>query len=133
MPQPPEYVERMFPEPVDLGIAEPDRAVSSVTHGTRAFLEGSGGDANLWYEGTGAAKDQAVQNITIYPPTRGVQTQGDAWEPVKIGILIDMDLNQLTADWIDPTILAIEDAMNEGVWARSPGPARGGRRPGAAA
>jgi branched-chain amino acid transport system substrate-binding protein len=39
---------------------------------------------------------------------------------VKIGILIDMDLNQLLADWIDPTILAIEDAMNEGIWARSP-------------
>jgi branched-chain amino acid transport system substrate-binding protein len=39
---------------------------------------------------------------------------------VKIGILIDMDLNQLLADWIDPTILAIEDALNEGVWARSP-------------
>ena len=74
MAQEPEYVERMFPEPQDLGIAEPDRAVSSVTHGTRAFLEGTGGDANLWYEGTGAAKDQAVQNITIYPPTRGVQT-----------------------------------------------------------
>ena len=30
-----------------------------------------------------------------------------------------MDLNQLLADWIDPTILAIEDALNEGVWARS--------------
>ena len=31
-----------------------------------------------------------------------------------------MDLGQLLADWIDPTILAIEDALNEGVWARSP-------------
>ena len=116
----PEYAERLFPEPVDLGIAEPDRAVSSVEHGTRAHLEGSGGDATTWYEGTGAASDQAVQNITIYPPTRGVTTQGDAFEPVKIGVLIDMDLNQLLADWIDPTILAIEDALNEGVWARSP-------------
>ena len=73
-----------------------------------------------WYEGGGAATDRAVQNITIYPPTAGVQTQGDPFEPVKIGILIDMDLNQLLADWIDPTILAIEDAMNEGIWARSP-------------
>ena len=26
----PEYVERMFPEPVDLGIAEDDRAVTNV-------------------------------------------------------------------------------------------------------
>ena len=51
-----------------------------------------------------------VQGITVYPPTGGVQTQGDPFEPVKIGILIDMDLNQLLADWIDPTMLALEDA-----------------------
>jgi branched-chain amino acid transport system substrate-binding protein len=29
-----------------------------------------------------------------------------------------MDIGQLLADWIDPTILAIEDAMNEGVYDR---------------
>ncbi len=45
-------------------------------------------------------------------------TQGDPFEPVKIGILVDMDLGQLLADWIDPTILAIEDALNEGVYDR---------------
>ena len=112
----------MFPEPVDLGIApRPIDAVSSVTHGTQSYLEGEGGErGSTWYHGGGAAKDKAVQGITIYPPTRGLQTQGDPFEPVKIGILIDMDLNQLLADWIDPTILAIEDALNEGVWARSP-------------
>ena len=44
------------------------------------------------------------------PPTRGLETQGDPFEPVKIGVLVDMDLGQLLADWIDPTILAIEDA-----------------------
>jgi ABC-type branched-subunit amino acid transport system substrate-binding protein len=111
----------MFPEPVDLGIAEDDRAVSSVTHGTQSYLEGEGGErGSSWYHGGGSAKDKAVQGITIYPPTRGRQTQGDPFEPVKIGILIDMDLNQLLADWIDPTILAIEDALNEGIWARSP-------------
>ena len=117
-----EYAERMFPVPVDLGIAEPDRAVCSVPHGTRAYLEGGGGEADTkhWWQGGGPAHDDAVQGITIYPPTRGLQTQGDPFEPVKIGILIDMDLNQLLADWIDPTILAIEDALNEGVWARSP-------------
>lgn len=120
MPDERHYAERLFPEPVDLGIAEEDRAVASVPHGTRAHLEGAGGDATAWYEGSGAASDQAVQGITIYPPTRGLKTQGDPFEPVKIGILIDMDLNQLLADWIDPTILAIEDALNEGVWARSP-------------
>ena len=116
----PTYAERMFPAPVDLGIAREDRAVASVTHGTRSGLEGQGGDGESWWQGGGSLHDDAVQNITIYPPTRGLVTQGDPFEPVKIGILIDMDLNQLLADWIDPTILAIEDALNEGVWARSP-------------
>ncbi|HKY15316.1 MAG TPA: ABC transporter substrate-binding protein, partial [Microthrixaceae bacterium] len=115
-----EYAERMFPAPVDHGIAEADRAVCSVSHSTRSYLEGSGGEGKLWFEGGGAASDRAVKDITIYPPTGGRQTQGDPFEPVKIGILIDMDLNQLLADWLDPTILAIEDAMNEGVWTRSP-------------
>lgn len=116
----PEYVNRMFPEPVDLGIAEEDRAVTNVAAGTRAHLEGAGGEATQWYEGGGAVGDQAVAGIVTYPPTRGVRTQGDAWEPVKIGILVDMDIGQLLADWIDPTILAIEDAMNEGVYTRGP-------------
>ena len=107
-----EYAQRMFPPPVDLGIAEADRAVSSVSHGTRSSIEGAGGDGESWWQGGGAMHDDAVQGITIYPPTRGLATQGDPFEPVKIGILIDMDLNQLLADWIDPTILAIEDAMN---------------------
>jgi ABC-type branched-subunit amino acid transport system substrate-binding protein len=49
-----------------------------------------------------------------------VQTQGDPFEPVKIGVLVDMDLGQLLADWIDPTILAIEDALNEGAYGRGP-------------
>ena len=31
------YAGRLFPEPVDLGIAQPDRAVSSVAHGTRSI------------------------------------------------------------------------------------------------
>lgn len=115
-----QYVDRMFPEPVDLGIAEDDRAVTSVPFGTQAYIEGAGGEGSIWWQGGGAAKDRAVQGITTYPPKHGLQTQGDPFEPVKIGVLIDMDLNQLTADWIDPTILAIEDAMNEGIWARSP-------------
>src|SRR5215213_3475928 len=110
----------MFPEPVDLGIAQADRAVSSVRFGTESYLAGGRGDGNAWYEGGGAIGDRAVQGITIYPPTLGVATQGDAFEPVKIGVLIDMDLGQLLADWIDPTILAIEDALNEGVFRRGP-------------
>jgi len=114
------YADRMFPEPVDLGIAQPDRAVSSVRFGTESFLEGGRGEGTRWYQGGGAVGDRAVQGITIYPPTRGVQRQGDAWEPVRIGILIDIDLGQLLADWIDPTMLAIEDALNEGVYSRGP-------------
>ena len=114
------YAERMFPAPADLGIAEADRAVSSVRFGTSSYLEGGRGDGDSWYEGGGALGERAVQGITIYPPTGGVATQGDPFEPVKVGILIDMDLGQLLADWIDPTILAIEDALNEGVFSRGP-------------
>src|SRR5687768_10769098 len=116
----PAYADRMFSAPVDLGIAEPDRAVSSVRFGTESYLTGGRGEGTAWYEGGGAVGDRAVQGITIYPPTRGVATQGDPFEPVKIGILVDMDLGQLLADWIDPTMLAIEDALNEGVWSRGP-------------
>jgi branched-chain amino acid transport system substrate-binding protein len=114
------YAERMFPEPVDPGIAQPDRAVSSVPHGTSGHLEGGRGEGSSWYEGGGTTGERAVQGITIHPPTGGVRTQGAAFEPVKIGVLIDMDLGQLLADWIDPTILAIEDALNEGVYSRGP-------------
>jgi len=114
------YTDRMFPEPVDLGIAQPDRAVSSVRFGTESFLTGGRGEGTRWYEGGGAVGDRAVQGITVYPPTRGVQSQGGAWSPVRIGILVDMDIGQLLADWIDPTILAIEDALNEGVFSRGP-------------
>lgn len=116
----PIYADRMFPEPVDLGIAQPDRAVCNVRFGTESYLTGGRGEGTSWYEGGGAVGDRAVQGITIYPPTGGVQTQGAVWEPVKIGVLVDMDLGQLLADWIDPTILAIEDALNEGVYTRGP-------------
>jgi ABC-type branched-subunit amino acid transport system substrate-binding protein len=47
-----------------------------------------------------------------------VATQGDPFEPVKIGILVDMDIGQLLADWIDSTILAVEDSLNEGIYDR---------------
>ena len=115
-----EYVGRMFPAPTDHGIAEEHRAVCSVAFGTSSYLEGEGGAGSTWYEGGGALGERAAADIVIYPPTRGLQTQGDPFEPVKIGVLVDMDLGQLLADWLDPTILAIEDALNEGVWGRSP-------------
>jgi ABC-type branched-subunit amino acid transport system substrate-binding protein len=113
------YAERMFPEPIDPGIAQHDRAVSSVVHGTDTGPKGEWRN-DVWYQGSGRIGEKAVERIQIYPPTRGLQTQGDPWEPVRIGILVDMELGQLLADWIDPTILAIEDAMNEGVYQRGP-------------
>ncbi|MCW2547264.1 MAG: hypothetical protein JWN96_1724, partial [Mycobacterium sp.] len=111
------YAERLFPAPVDHGIARPDRAVSSVESGVDTARVGAWQN-DLWYQGGGRIGEKAVESIVVYPPTRGVVGQGDPFEPVKIGILVDMDLGQLLADWLDPTILAIEDAMNEGVYDR---------------
>jgi branched-chain amino acid transport system substrate-binding protein len=111
-----DLVDRMFAEPVDHGIAEPDRAVSTVAAGTDNAPDQSGNTA--WYEGGGRRGERARSDIVTYPPTRGLVTQGDPFEPVKIGVLVDMDLGQLLADWLDPTILAIEDALNEGVYDR---------------
>ena len=71
-----------------------------------------------WYQGGGRIGEKAFRDIVVYPPTRGLVTQGDAFEPVKIGLLVDIELGQLLADWIDATILAIEDALNEGVYDR---------------
>ncbi len=113
------FAERMFPEPLDPGIAKPDRAASSVVHGTDTGPKGEWRN-DVWYQGSGRIGEKAVERIQIYPPTQGLETQGDPWEPVRIGVLVDMELGQLLADWIDPTILAIEDAMNEGVYQRGP-------------
>jgi branched-chain amino acid transport system substrate-binding protein len=113
----PRYADRLFPAPADHGIAEPDRAVATVRSGTdtgprRDYQNGR------WYQGSGQIGEKAVESIVVYPPTRGVVTQGDPFEPVRIGVLIDMDLGQLTADLMDPIILAIEDALNEGMYDR---------------
>jgi branched-chain amino acid transport system substrate-binding protein len=113
----PIYAERMFPAPVDHGIARPDRATASVASGVDTAELGSW-QSEHWYQGGGRVGEKAVERITIHPPTRGVQSQGDPFEPVRIGILVDMDIGQLLADWIDATILAIEDALNEGVYDR---------------
>ena len=72
----------MFPAPVDLGIAEPDRAVSSVTHGTEAWLTGEGRRGQAWYEGGGSASDQAVQGIVDLPADR---RRPDPGRPVRAG------------------------------------------------
>lgn len=111
------FAERRFAPPVDPGIAVPDRAVSSVAAGTDTAASGSWQN-DAWYQGSGKIGEKAVERIQVYPPTRGMRTQGDPFEPVRIGLLIDMDLGQLLSDTIDPIILAIEDALNEGVYDR---------------
>jgi ABC-type branched-subunit amino acid transport system substrate-binding protein len=111
------YAERMFAAPIDHGIARSDRAVATVQSGVDTAETGHWGN-EVWYQGGGRVGEKAVEHITIYPPTRGLLTQGDPFEPVKIGILVDMDIGQLLADWVDATILAIEDALNEGVYNR---------------
>lgn len=112
----PRRAERMFPAPVDHGIAREDRAAATVRSGTDTA---AGQHENeLWYQGSGRVGEKAVESIVVYPPTRGVVGQGDPFEPVRIGLLIDMDLGQLLSDTIDPIILAVEDALNEGVYDR---------------
>ncbi|MDN3357615.1 ABC transporter substrate-binding protein [Actinomadura sp. DC4] len=110
----PRYAERLFPAPRDHGIALPDRAASTVASGTDTVS----GESELWYQGGGRIGEKAVESIVVYPPTGGVRTQGDPFEPVRIGVLIDMDLGQLLADLMDPIILAVEDALNEGAYDR---------------
>lgn len=113
----PRYADRMFPAPTDHGIARDDRAMSSVRNGTDVEEIG-GAETETWYHGGGRVGERPVESVTIYPPTRGVKTQGDPWEPVKIGLLIDIDNGQLIYDWINASILAVEDALNEGVYDR---------------
>jgi branched-chain amino acid transport system substrate-binding protein len=116
-PHDPRYAERMFPAPADPGIARPNRATSSVLSGTDTARSGDY-KGELWYQGSGRIGERPVASIVIYPPTQGMTTQGDPFEPVKIGVLIDMDLGHFTADLMDPIILAVEDALNEGVYDR---------------
>ena len=116
-----QYAERMFPEPVDLGIAEADRAVSLGHPRHPELPRGRGrraGEQLVPRRRRGQGQGRAGHHHLPADPWPA--DPGRPFEPVKIGILIDMDLNQLLADWIDPTILAIEDALNEGVWGRSP-------------
>ena len=39
MSEPPQYAERMFPAPVDPGVARPDRAVSTVVSGVDTAIK----------------------------------------------------------------------------------------------
>ena len=85
--EPDQYAERMFPAPVDLGIAEADRAVSSVPlRHPSATSRAAGGDGHELVRGRRRRRRPTpcrASRSTRRP--RGSQTQGDPFEPVKIG------------------------------------------------
>jgi hypothetical protein len=68
-PQQQPLAERMFPAPIDHGLAADDRAVSTVQAGTDTPPDQANQDR--WYQGGGRIGEKAVQSIVIYPPTRG--------------------------------------------------------------
>ena len=65
----------------------------------------------------GSVRRPSGTSLSIRPLV-GSSHQGDPFEPIKIGLLVDIELGQLLADWVDASILAIEDALNEGVYDR---------------
>ncbi len=128
---------------------EPRRADVPRPRGLRSPAEGRGGDLGAHghighhrrgggqgrdlVPGRGAVGEKAWKGITIYPPTRGVRSpRATRSNRSRSGSSIDMDLGQLLADWIDPTILAIEDAPERGRVQPGPDPAGDRRRPGPA-
>ena len=66
----PVYAERMFPAPVDLGIAQADRAVSRRSTAPSAYLEGEGGDGHVVVRGRRNADEKAVAEIVDLPADR---------------------------------------------------------------
>ena len=62
---PGDFVERMFPEPVDYGIAEEERAVSNVRSGTDTPPEQAGN--TKWYEGGGQVGDACAHRHRDLP------------------------------------------------------------------
>lgn len=66
------YAERLFPAPVDHGVARPDRAVSTVDRGTDAVTYND--PSGRWYEGGGQVGERAVASIVVYPPTGDLVT-----------------------------------------------------------
>ena len=66
------FAERMFPAPVDHGLARDDRAVSTVLSGVDTAELGSW-QGERWYQGGGRVGEKAVESIVIYPPTRGLR------------------------------------------------------------
>ncbi len=69
--EPTTYAERMFPAPVDHGIAREDRAVPPCTPASTP-PSSVAWQNERWYQGGGRIGEKAVERITIYPPTRGM-------------------------------------------------------------
>jgi hypothetical protein len=64
---------------------------------------------------SGTVHDQLVERILVTPPVPEDRAVGAwAFAPVRIGFLVDCEPGEMVADFIDPYILAFEDAMNEG-------------------
>jgi len=110
----PQYAERLFPAPIEHGIAG-RTAVSSVVSGVdnRRARSWRG---NRWYEAA-AVGEKAVERIVIYPPTRGVQTQGI--RSSRSGSLLDRHGPRSAARGLHrPVHPRDRDALNEGIYDR---------------
>ena len=113
----PRYADRKFPALVDHGIAREDRGRAPCSPAPMPNRSVAVRTSSGTTVGAGSASDRSRASPCTHRRA-GLQTQGDPFEPVKIGILIDMDSGQLIFDWVNATILAIEDALNEGVYDR---------------
>ena len=106
--------ERMFPAPIDHGIAQTDRAVCNVRSGTTSHQAGRGRRRRGVVRGRGAIGEKAVQPIVVYPPTAASRRKA---------IRSSRSRSACSSTWISgscwptgsiPTILAIEDAHQRG-------------------
>src|SRR4051794_23215648 len=96
-------------------------AASSDEAGTRATCSVVSGvlpvprqKANI-HAPSGTYHDQLVERILVTPPVPEDRAVGAwAFAPVRIGFMVDCEPGEMVADFIDPYILAFEDAMNEG-------------------
>lgn len=89
----------------------PERATCSVVSGVLPIPQQK---VNI-HAPSGTVEDQLVDRILITPPVPSDRAVGAwAFAPVRIGFMVDCEPGEMVADFIDPYILAFEDAMNEG-------------------
>ena len=69
--EPTVYAERMFPAPVDHGIAREDRAMATVASGVDTAELGVVARTSTWYQGGGRVGEKAVQRIIDLPADPG--------------------------------------------------------------